>query len=203
VIRFCFKYRLYGISLFLCLGAARAQTAPASTDVDLAAPALNAHASLPRYNPPGPPLSDSLVKGRQLATEKGVPWKGVRWITPDEVGNTSLNPTSVLQLYQKQACLADAIAIGHTDVWVHHLSTNGTAIYADYAFVIDSLLKDNVKSAIGSRHAIVVTRPGGSISLPDGPLTSDFQGFPHLQAGTTYLMFLVYIPASSAAPEVA
>lgn len=181
------------------VNVASTQTASAQpATVDLTAPKLRANANLAEHNLRGVSLSESLLNGRALAASKGLRWKGMDHVVSDEAGNLAgFNKVSLLQLYQRNTCQADAIAIGHTDVWAHHLSASGTAVYADYAFVIDTLLKDNPTSSIQSRPVIVLTRPGGSLVLPEGPVTFDFQAFPHLQTGITYLQFLRYIPESS------
>jgi hypothetical protein len=99
------------------------------------------------------------------------------------------------QRYQNLSCEADAIAVGHTDLWAQHLSTYGT-VYTDYVFVIDALLKDNQRSSIQSRPDIVVTRPGGSLLVNNDAVSFEYQGYPELQSGVTYLQFLLYIPKS-------
>jgi len=43
----------------------------------------------------------------------------------------------------------------------------------------------------------VVTRPGGSLDLPDGHVNFDPLAFPRLRPGVTCLQFLRYIPQSS------
>jgi hypothetical protein len=175
-----------------------AQTTGPSTGVDLAAPMLKLNAQRPQHNPPGTPLAESLANGRAIAASKGFPWKGMRFIAKEGLLMLSPGAFNILQLYQKQACQADAIVVGQTNLWAYHLSAFGTAVYGDYDFVIDTLLKDNRTSSIRSKPAIVVTRPGGSLSLADGPVTHVFEEFPRLQSGTTYLLFLRYIPGSSA-----
>ena len=118
----------------------------------------------------------------------------------DEPGGSS--PTggfTLAQVFQKRACLADAIITGSTTNWVHHLSYSGSAVYADYDFVIGSILKDNKKASLLQGTDIVVTRPGGSLDLGQGSLkTVDFEDerFPHLQRNQTYLLFLRFIPQS-------
>jgi hypothetical protein len=80
----------------------------------------------------------------------------------------------------------------------YHLSAYGTAVYGDYDFVIGTLLKDNRISSIRSKPAIVVTRPGGSLTLPGGYVNNEFEQFPRFQSDALYLLFLRYIPESSA-----
>jgi len=165
---------------------------------DFATPGLQAHATLLQNNPPGTPLAESLSRAQPIAASKGIPWKGLDFISGDEPGNVAgLNNNALLRLYQKRACQADAIVIGHAVSWVHHLSASGTAVYGDYDFAIAAVLKDNQAHSVLLRPGIIVTRPGGSITLAGGPVNFQFEGFPHLQSGITYLQFLKYIPASS------
>jgi len=121
----------------------------------------------------------------------------LRFIVSDAENLAGFTTAAALQQYQKLACQADAVALGHTSLWAHHLSDFGTA-YTDYAFVIDTLLKDNQKSSIRSKPDIVVTRPGGSLTVNNDLVTFEFQGFPNLQSGITYLQFLQYIPETFA-----
>lgn len=172
-------------------------TSTTPTSVDLSAPSLAANAKLPINELFGVPLTDSLVDGHETAISKGLPWTGMDYIVTDDVGGMS-SIAALLKLYQKIACQADAIAVGHTSLWAAHLSASRTAVYSDYVFVIDALLKDNKTFPIRSRPDIVVTRPGGLLSLPEGPVKFDFQSFPGLRAGATYLQFLRYVPESSA-----
>jgi hypothetical protein len=166
--------------------------------VDLSAPALQVHARLTQNDRVGPPLAGSLDHAHSVATSKGLPWKGLQRIVDDSPGNVSgLTSAAILEIYQKQACDADSVVIGHPSAWVHHLSASGTVVYADYDFVIDRLLKDNQASSLQSRHDIVVTRPGGTFSLANGPVTFESLAFPHLQSGASYVQFLRYIPESS------
>lgn len=106
----------------------------------------------------------------------------------------------LLQKYKTMACGADAIVLGHTDVWMHHLSSSRTQIYTDYDLAVDKIIKNNQGSAISTTKHIVVTRPGGSLPLGTGTLKIvDVQpgGYPHLQVNTAYLIFLHYIPECS------
>src|SRR5262249_32323040 len=81
----------------------------AQTTSDLGAPMLKANASLAQNNPPGRPIPESLVSARALAAKKGLPWKGLDLISFDHVVlPTRSITTALLQLYQKQACQADA-----------------------------------------------------------------------------------------------
>jgi hypothetical protein len=114
------------------------------------------------------------------------------------VSPTTPIETVILQVYQKQACQADAIIVGHPIASAYHLSSSGTSVYGDYIVAIDTLLKDNKTSSIRFRSDIIVTRPGGSLSLPDGNVNFELWAFPRLQVNVTYLQYLRYIQQSDA-----
>jgi hypothetical protein len=174
-----------------------AQTAPApGARVDLAAPALKANASVTQNNQGAMPVVQSLLEARASLTAIGLPWKGLDHSVTDGTG-VSAGGFSVLAVYQKRACLADAIVVGRASGSVSHLSALGTAVYSDYDFSVDGLLKDNRASSIQSKPDIVVTRPGGSLELPEGHVSFEFDAFPRFQTGASYLLFLRYIPQSS------
>ena len=165
--------------------------------VDLTAPTLRAHANLPKYFRSGPPLTQDLAEARVTAAAKGIPWKGLHFIVNDSDNLSGFTKAGALKLYQNLACQADVFAIGHTSLSARHLSAWGT-VYTDYIFAIDNLLKDNQGSSIRAKPGIIVTRPGGSLMVNNDPVIFDFQGFPELQSGNTYLQFLKYISESSA-----
>ena len=193
--------RLLIIGVGIVSGASFGQTPPApGTAVDLSSPALKANASILQNDLPGPSIPGDLARGRAAAASNGRPWKGLNMITFDDQPapppGESLT-SALLRLYPRQACQADAIVVGHTISSAFHLSASGSRVYGDYIFAIDSLLKDNQASSIRSQPDIVVTRPGGSLSLPDGPINFEMRAFPRLQSGAAYILFLRYIPQSS------
>jgi hypothetical protein len=107
----------------------------------------------------------------------------------------------ITAMYQKMACAVDAVVIGHTDLWMSHLTPSRGNIYTDYDLAVDQVLKDNAAAPLVASGHIVVTRLGGALQLPanDGTLkTVDMRLglFPHLQVKVSYLAFLGYIPAS-------
>jgi hypothetical protein len=57
-------------------------------------------------------------------------------------------------------------------------------------FVIDTLLKDNRQSHIQPSRAIVVTRPGGTITINGDPVSIRVEVYPALIPNTAYLLFL-------------
>jgi hypothetical protein len=166
---------------------------------DLADPKLNAHMNLAQNNPPDTPIPQMLAHARALAPLKGLAWKGLDiTVSGHEVLPPGSLSAALLQLYQKQTCQADAIAVGHMTSSAYHLSAAGAAVYGDHIFTVDALWKDNPAATIRPKPHIVITRPGGSLLLDDGPVNFEMQMFPRFQPGVAYLQFLRFIPESSA-----
>jgi hypothetical protein len=158
------------------------------------------HANLPQNASSGTPLAQMLANGRAVAMKNGIPWKG---LDINVSGSDVLPPgpldQALLENFEKQACRADAIVIGYpSGSSAYHLSAGGTTVYGDHIFVLQEVLKDNPAAPIGSRKAIVVTRPGGALVISGDPVHVSSGVFPALQAGKSYLLFLRYIPQSGA-----
>jgi len=180
-----------------------AQTTSGVADPRLADPKLNAHAAIIQNNHYGHmPIPQMLADAHAKAPSKGVTWKGLQLTIHEHPTvvppGTESAETTRLRSYQKQACQADAIAVGHITASAYHLSASGATIYGDHIFVVDALLKDNQSSSIRQRPDIIVTRPGGSLVLPEGPVNVDPESFPRFQPDTTHLIFLKYIAETSA-----
>ncbi len=167
------------------------------TGVDLKSPVLSANAQLPKYFRSGPPLAETLATARSGAAARGIEWKGLQFIMYDAENLAGFTSTGAIQRYKKLACQADGVVIGHTNRTAPHLSAFGT-VYTDYEVVVDAWLKTNPKAMTGPIPAIVVSRPGGSLTVANDPVSFEYEGFPELKGGATYLQFLQYIPASLA-----
>ena len=172
-----------------------AQTAPVTLDQ----PKLSTHAGLPAHNPPGIPLVQLMSQSKAAAPSRGVVWKGLSIVGSDDESVSPTAPVSklLLEQYAKQACRADAIVVGHPTQSAFHLSASGTGIYGDYIFSVESIVKDNTSATLRQTPQIIVTRPGGSLTLSDGPVTLDLKAFPKLESDRTYLMFLRHLPQTS------
>jgi hypothetical protein len=120
-----------------------------------------------------------------------------RWFAFDFLMKEPDDGPALSQRYHDLACKAHVIAVGQIAQSKSHLSSSGTGIYTDFAFVIDDLLKDNMLSPLQSKRSIVVTRPGGAVKIDGEPVSLDVKVYPALVPNTTYLLFLCYIPASS------
>jgi hypothetical protein len=189
------RLSLAGSAALITMLSAQSTAPVASAEAALASPTLKANAAIIQHNPPGSPIGSTLSSAKASAPSRGIAWKGVDLIAFDSPAGL-IADTALLDIHRKRACLADAIAIGHTIAESSHLSAFGTAVYTDYAFVPDTLLKDNARAAIRGKPFIVVTRPGGSIELPGGPVEYESQEFPKLLPRGAYLQLLRFIPQS-------
>ena len=196
------KYVLNGLlatSLFCGLSFAQVQS-PA-TSVDLSAPALLAHGTLPQNNIPtlSSDLMDGLNRAQSFAKTKGIVSDTLIIEGNDEgVVGTSAQMTT---MYKKMACDVAAIVIGHTNLSISHLTPSRSNIYTDYDFTVDQVVKNDAAAPMVPSSHIVVTRLGGAVQLTanDGALkTLDVRLglFPDLQANVSYMAFLGYVPAS-------
>lgn len=171
--------------------------APASNSLNHAR--LAAHASLSQHNPPGISLRTQLAEARAQASSRGITaWNGLDIVV---TGHESVSPvpmaTLLVQHYAAISRTADAIVIGRQRSFRYHLSAWETAIYGDHLFSIETVLKDNAVHSIQQGAEIVITRPGGSLTLSEGPVSMQFSMYPALRQNTTYLLFLRYIRPSS------
>jgi hypothetical protein len=161
-------------------------------------PKLQVHASLPQNNLGSLPLSEILQQAKATALRAGIPWTGLNLFGKgSEAAPPGPLSDALVKVYQKYICQADAIVTGHATASASHLSASTISIYSDYIFVIANVLKDNPASPIASKRDIVVTRPGGELTLPDGHVTLEDQDFPHLETDVTYVDFLKYVPQST------
>ena len=188
-------FRILAGSSLLILAPAIAQVAQPP---DLGDPRLATHATLLWNNLGNMPLSERLQQAKSTAIRAGIPWTGLNIIGK---GNEGAPPGSqsdaLVEMYKRDTCQADAIVVGHATASASHLSASAASIYSDYIFVIDGVLKDNTASPIASKRAIVVTRPGGELTLPDGHVSVVELDFPYLETGVTYVEFLKYVPQST------
>jgi hypothetical protein len=178
----------------LCGTPHAAALAQSTNKIDLSAPELQPNSRLWRHNPPGDNLTEMLVRAHNVADERGLPWKGLDIIVSEGLDN--IDTRTLATAFQKKTCKADAILIGRSDSAAYHLSETQTSVYGDYSFVIDDILKSNSSSLLVVSQKIVVTRPGGSISLFEGPVNVRFDAYPQFKPNMSYLLFLRYLPQS-------
>ncbi|HXJ43421.1 MAG TPA: hypothetical protein VNH18_29335, partial [Bryobacteraceae bacterium] len=68
-------------------------------------------------------------------------------------------------------------------------------VYTDYEFTVEKVWKDSA-ALLGSKTSVVVTRPGGSLTLPEGHVNWQSNEFPPLRPETVYLLFLHLVRGS-------
>lgn len=162
--------------------------------VNLNDPALSAHAALVYNESPGMhgDLLDELKTAGGAAIRKGIVSDGLNLFLTETP--PVAEPARLIADLQRLTCAADAAVVGHTDVWLSHLTASRRNIYTDYDFAVDQSLRGAV-----AEH-IVVTRLGGRLEVPSsGPLKFlDFNPdqFPQFKTNTTYLLLVTRIPAT-------
>jgi hypothetical protein len=193
--------RLSIVAVAIGLGGCLFSPSVHAQTVDLSAAVLAAHSNLPINNMPGSDLKQLLTQAQQIAASKSISTSdGISTVIFDEP-SPGFTQATVEGLYQKLACSADAIIIAVPIASQFHLSASNTAIYGDWDMSVTAVLKDNQAATINGRTHIVVTRPGGTLSVGIGKMNAieyDHQAFPLWSTGSTYLMFLRYVGGTNA-----
>jgi hypothetical protein len=175
-------------------GAAIAQQPPTAT-VDLSNPVLRQHASLPLNELPHPPILESLQPLVDEQVRNGNFGKTIYTSMHDE--DTGFAP-SLSAFFQDLTCRADLVLTGTIQNSMSHLTASGAAIYTDYDFQIDTVLKNNPRSPLQQTRHIVITRPGGKLPVAGGFIQYDNQMLLRPRPGRTYLLFLRQIAGTGA-----
>jgi len=144
------------------------------------------HSKLYPPSPRGKKLSD-YPKGMEILI--GLPM-------PEQP--TSNRTPSSFEFLTKLACDAEAVVLGVVESKTSQLTEKGDFIFTDYDFRVQEILKNNPGAAIQSSDTIIVTRPGGSVSLKGQIYRVKDKSFRNLQPGKTYLLFLNFIPNTKA-----
>jgi hypothetical protein len=105
---------------------------------------------------------------------------------------------SLSAFFQDLTCRADLVLTGTIQNSMSHLTASGAAIYTDYDFQIDTVLKNNPRSPLQQTRHIVITRPGGKLPVAGGFIQYDNQMLLRPRPGRTYLLFLRQIAGTGA-----
>lgn len=90
------------------------------------------------------------------------------------------------------ACGADSIMVGQPTSSETDLTESQDFLYTDYRFRVESVLKTSPGLTNGGE--IIVTRPGGELTLNGRKVKTKALDFPLFEIGTRYLLFLRYLP---------
>jgi hypothetical protein len=175
----------------MCLSALLAPASGAA-QADLNDPSLAVHATLPQNNRPGVPIQEGLANASKSAKARGLPDTGIVITTNDE--SRPLTDAQFQSFYQKYiVCHVDTVVVGRANNWAYHPSANGERIYADYDVQIGSVVM--AKTPRPDKN-IVVTRPGGTLTMEGKTASYDDDSFPRLDPQKKYLFLLRYVTAS-------
>lgn len=115
-----------------------------------------------------------------------------------EAGITSNVRPTLSQYLGKRICASDAVVIGKVLRKQSQLTTDGEFIFTDFSVKVESVLKNDRQKAIGLHEEIVVTGPGGKVSLRGRVLTVEDRNQARLMIGDRYLLFMVAVPETGA-----
>jgi hypothetical protein len=118
-----------------------------------------------------------------------------------EKGDEILTQSSYLSItdyLSLLACHADAIVVGVVENKSSQLIDDGTFLFTDYSFRPQEVLKDNGYDPLQVDFEITVTRIGGLATLNGHTVRAVDETQKSLRAGSRYLLFLRYIPATRA-----
>src|SRR5437764_14498436 len=71
-------------------------------------------------------------------------------------------------------------------------------MYAGSKFAVEHVLKDNLHSPSAGRYTLIVTRSGGKLQINGRNIYANDLGFKDFTSGGRYLLFLDFIPQTSA-----
>ena len=162
-------------ALFCLVAAAALASSPA-----LENPKLRYNATLWQHNRFHTPLSKGMTT--HVSSDYGVSTTG----NNDKVSQQQLATA---------ACQSDAVVVGRVLESAYHLSTSQTEVYGDHLFVLTRVLKAKDPS-VKPHSQIIVTRPGGTVPPPVGPITVTISDVPPLDPATDYLLLLKHLPDS-------
>lgn len=98
------------------------------------------------------------------------------------------------QVFQRNACGADAIVTGFVTDAQSFPSEDGQILFTDYLFTITEVFRSPRALALSNGQSITITRLGGSMEVEGVRVSADVKAFPPLEREHTYLLFLELIP---------
>jgi len=145
------------------------------------------HESLAAYNQPGPDLLMRLgasERGSRILMEGSVTEGGIDPLKNDDAE------------FATEVCRADAIVVGTPVSHYSFLSKNHSTVITDYKIQLASIIRDSSKAPLVTDHEIVLTTPGGTVTMPEGTIEQHPALVSPLIRGHSYIFFLRYIPQS-------
>ncbi len=187
------------VNMAIIIAGARAQTGASVASLDLNAPVLKVHATIPQMQLPQVPggLLSDFSRAQVMASEESI--TSDKYVYNITEMTEALTTADVKALYRSLTCFADAVVVGRTTASASHLNASGTGIYTDLDFIVDSVVKNNTQSQLNASQHIVIARPGGILLIGTGSLgTAEIRdgAYPALSEGVKYLLFLSFITES-------
>jgi hypothetical protein len=89
------------------------------------------------------------------------------------------------------ACDADTVVVATVSASRSAITPSGNFVFTDLVLKVSSVLKGSPGDDI------IVTRPGGALTVDGHSVEVSVVGFPPFKSGTPYLLFLRYLPQSN------
>ena len=96
------------------------------------------------------------------------------------------------------SCTSDAAIVGRAGDATSGLMQGDAFLYSDVEFRVEEVIKDNEKAAIQPDSTIIVTRPGGTITIQGRTVRAVDPNFRDFRRGRHYLLYLRYEPRTGA-----
>lgn len=95
---------------------------------------------------------------------------------------------------ERMACLSDLVVSGTALTATSHLTNDQRFLYTDWSIKVETVIKQNRLAPVVLGDAIVVTRPGGRMTLNGRTVRAVELSFKDFATGQKYLLFLKFIP---------
>jgi len=96
--------------------------------------------------------------------------------------------------FHELVCHADAAVVGVISSAQSNLTDDRSLVFTDYEVEVSEVIVDK-PGGLSNGQVIVVSRPGGRVSVPGRQLVAKLDAFKQLEEGSTYLLFLNSTPA--------
>ena len=123
---------------------------------------------------------DLILRGGHVSELGGLPWP--------------VPPPYPPNYLTAMACEADAALVGTAQTSTSYMTDDERFLLTDWTFTVEEVLKNNPKSAIASGATIVVTRPGGILTINARTVRAIEENFRSFKKDERYLLFLEYSP---------
>jgi hypothetical protein len=132
-------------------------------------------------------------KGKKLV-DRGKGVHDVRVVIGEPMAKPIQNVLTPQEFLHQLSCKSDAIAIVKVVGKESQLTEDEDFIFSDYSVKVVELLKNNEKDSIYPDSVMIITRPGGTVSINGRIIQAIDSEYKEMRKNNEYLLFLSYIP---------